>query len=87
MADICTLMQLAMARSFHHGDVQEGVGGALAQLNEAEALGCVEPLDHGLHVTVGDFVPVEIVIIRHHNGHSKTSKGDPLLRPAAIAMQ
>src|SRR3546814_2137122 len=67
--------------------MQEGVGGALAQLHEAEALGHIEPLDHGLHVPVGDFVPVEIMVMRHHNGHSKTSEGAPLLRPAAIAMR
>src|SRR3546814_10898582 len=47
----------------------------------------IEPLDHGLHVPVGDFVPVEIMVMRHHNGHSKTSEGAPLLRPAAIAMR
>src|SRR3546814_14271454 len=57
--------------------MQESVGGAFAQLNEAEALGRIEPLDHGFYVPLGDFVPVEIMVILHHTGHSKTCKERP----------
>ena len=84
--DARAFVQFAVAGPLDHGNVQEGVGRALAQLDKTKALGRIEPLDHGPDVAVGDFFSIEIMIIRHHNGHSKTKQGRPFPRPAAIAM-
>src|SRR5580658_3926924 len=44
--ELLALVQRAEARTFHGRDVHEDVGAAVIRLNEAEALGGVEPL-HG----------------------------------------
>jgi hypothetical protein len=44
VTDLLTVCQRAEASALYGRDVYENVGRAIVRLNEAEALGCVEPL-------------------------------------------
>src|SRR6185436_18626305 len=51
--DLLAFIERAQTRTFDGADVDENVGAAIIGLNEAEALGRVEPLNcSGSHVTI-----------------------------------
>ena len=67
------LIQLAATELLKHRNVQERVRRAVARLDEAEALGAVEPLHDSADVAAGRFRLLEISPIHHRQNKLQES--------------